>query len=48
LASVENQTTFNLDVLIKNFSSISKIEKEIKKKDSKVKIMFAKDSQLSL
>ena len=48
LASVENQTTFNFDVLIKNFSSISKIEKEIKKKDSKVKIMFAKDSQLSL
>ena len=48
LASVENQTTFNLDVLLKNFSSISKIEKEIKKKDIKVKKIFEKESQLSL
>ena len=48
LSSTENQTTLNLDLRPKNFHSITKIQEVITKLDSKVKVMFAKKSMLSL
>ena len=48
LSSTENQTTLNLDLRPKNFHNITKIQEVIKTLDSKVKVMFAKKSMLSL
>ena len=48
LSSTDTQTTLNLDLLPNNFLNIGKIQEEIKKIDSKAKIMFAKDNLLSL
>ena len=48
LSSTENQTTLNLDLKPKNFHNITKIQEVITKLDSKVKVMFAKKSMLSL
>ena len=48
LSSTEKQTTLNLDLKPKNFQNVAKIQEVIKKLDSKVKIMFAKKSMLSL
>ena len=48
LSSTSDQTTLNLDILPKNFSSISLLQKEIKKIDKNVKVMFAKENSLSL
>ena len=48
LSSTENQTTLNLDLKPKNFHNVTKIQEVITKLDSKVKVMFAKKSSLSL
>ena len=48
LSSTENQTTLNLDLKPKNFKNIGEITETVKKFDSKVKIMLAKKSMLSL
>ena len=48
LSSTENQTTLNLDLRPKDFHNITKIQEVIKTVDSKVKVMFAKKSMLSL
>ena len=48
LSSTENQTTLNLDLKPKNFKSVGEITETVKKFDSKVKIMLAKKSMLSL
>ena len=48
LSSTEHQTTLNLDLRPKNFHNITKIQEVIKTLDSKVKVMFAKKSMLSL
>ena len=48
LSSTENQTTLNLDLMPKNFHNVTQIQEVIKKLDSKVKVMFAKKSMLSL
>ena len=48
LSSTENQTTLNLDLQPKNFKNVGEIIATVKKIDSKVKVMFAKKSMLSL
>ena len=48
LSSTENQTTLNLDLKPKNFKNVGEITETVKKFDSKVKIMLAKKSMLSL
>ena len=48
LSSTEDQTSLNLDLGPKNFDQVSKILDEIKKDDSKVKVMFARNNTLSL
>ena len=48
LSSTENQTTLNLDLKPKNFKNVGEITETVKKLDSKVKIMLAKKSMLSL
>ena len=48
LSSTENQTTLNLDLKPKIFKNIGEITETVKKLDSKVKIMLAKKSMLSL
>ena len=48
LSSTENQTTLNLDLKPKNLTNVGKITETVKKFDSKVKIMLAKKSMLSL
>ena len=48
LSSTENQTTLNLDLKPKYFKSVGEITEMVKKFDSKVKIMLAKKSMLSL
>jgi len=48
LSSTENQTTLNLDLKPKNFKNVGEIIEAVKKIDSKVKVMFAKKSMLSL
>ena len=48
LSSTENQTTLNLDLKPKNFKNVGEIIATVKKIDSKVKVMFAKKSMLSL
>ena len=48
LSSTENQTTLNLDLRPKNFENVEKILTVAKTLDSKVKVMFAKKSMLSL
>ena len=48
LSSTENQTTLNLDLKPKNFKNVGEIIEVVKKIDSKVKVMFAKKSMLSL
>jgi hypothetical protein len=48
LSSTENETTLNLDIKVKNFENLSKINEQIKKKYDKAKILFAKNNALSL
>ena len=48
LSSTEDQTSLNLDLGPKNFDQVSNILDEIKKDDSKVKVMFARNNTLSL
>ena len=48
LSSTENQTTLNLDLKPKNFKNVGEITEMVKKFDSKVKIMLAKKSMISL
>ena len=48
LSSTENQKTLNLDLKPKNFKSVGEITEMVKKFDSKVKIMLAKKSMISL
>lgn len=47
-STTENQSTINLDIVPKNFKSLSEINKEINLKYKNIKIIFTKDNYLSL
>ncbi len=48
LSTTDEQSTINMDLVPKDFKSISSINDEIKKSDKSIKIMLARDNLLSL